>query len=605
LDYNYFLHTHTKDKWQKIGINRRAGVVVPLFSVYSERSTGIGEIPDVKLLLEWCKKTGISIIQLLPLNDVGDDFAPYSSLSTFALDPMYLSLRNLIGVDTLNYENEFAKIKKKSRPLFGRVNYKIKKLKLELLWLIYKSHQTNTAEFNNFIERNNYWLRDYALFKVIGEDNPHTGWDKWEDSLKYRDTAALKEIEGLNIEKIRYYYWMQWQLHEQMKEVKKIASVNGIYIMGDLPFLVSGQSADVWAHQNYFLTELSAGAPPDMYFALGQKWGMPPYNWNNIADDGFLYLREKLKYAENFYDMYRIDHFVGLFRVWVSPVNDNSPDKPAGSYMPPEEYLWESHGRKIIDVMAHATSMLPCAEDLGTVPGCSYHVLSEFGIPGIDFQRYYKENFRFKTPGEYRINSQAVISTHDSSFWINWWQYEAGTIDEKLFELMCQKANIDTKHCRHAKSELFNKHLSRHGRLYWKDSISSPDILLEVLNPPRDKAHDFVYMYMESFKEKLKFLEYLGYYNSNIDEVSTELVYKCLDKANQSASIFSMQLLHEYLGLDVKLLAKIARWNYRLNTPGKVSKNNWSLLAPLSLEELLNSEINPVIKELNRKNFRY
>ncbi len=604
MDYNYFLHTHTKDKWQRIGIQRRAGVVVPLFSVYSERSIGIGEIPDIKLLIEWCKKTRISIIQLLPLNDVGDDFAPYSSVSTFALDPMYLSLRNLTGVDTSPYENELIKIKKKSRPIFGKVNYKIKKLKIDLLWLIYKSHQTNSDEFNSFIENNSYWLKDYALYKVISEDNPHRGWDKWDDNLRNRDEDSLKEIEDLNPEKIRFHYWMQWQLHGQMKEVKKIATVNGVFIMGDLPFLVSGQSADVWSHQNYFLNELSAGAPPDMYFALGQKWGMPPYNWNNIADDGFIYLREKLKYAENFYDMFRIDHFVGLFRVWVSPVTDNNPDKPTGTYLPPEEYLWESHGKKIIDVMAHSTTMLPCAEDLGTVPGCSYHVLREYGIPGIDFQRYYKENFRFKTPGEYRIHSQAVISTHDSSFWINWWQFEAGTIDEKLFELMCEKAGIDPRHYKYAKPILFNKQLSRHGRLYWNDSVSSPDILLEILGPPRDKANDFVYMYMESFKEKQKFLEYLEYYEGDINEVSANLVYKCLDKANQSSSIFSMQLLQEYLGLDEKLLAKISKWKYRLNTPGSVSRNNWSLLAPVSLEKLLTLEINSNVKELHIKNYR-
>jgi 4-alpha-glucanotransferase len=245
-----------------------------------------------------------------------------------------------------------------------------------------------------------------------------------------------------------------------------------VYIMGDLPFLVSKESADVWSHRDYFMLEFSAGAPPDMYFALGQKWGMPPYNWNKISEDGFAYLAEKLKYSENFYDMYRIDHFVGLFRVWVSPRDEELQKSVVGTYLPKEEYMWEQHGRKIIDVMVRSTEMLPCAEDLGTVPGCSYHVLNEYGIPGIDFQRYCKENFRFKQPGEYRINSAAVISTHDSSFWINWWQFEAGTIDEKLFELQCEKSGIDYGHYRYAKSILFNSRLSRHGRLYWNNSIS-------------------------------------------------------------------------------------------------------------------------------------
>lgn len=600
MDYNYFLHTHTKDKWEKIGVKRRAGIVVPLFSLCSKQSTAIGEIPDLRLLVDWCVKTGMTIIQLLPLNDVGDDFAPYSSVSTFALDPMYLRISDLIGIDT-TYTKELAKIKRKARPSYSKVNYDVKQLKLDLLWLIYKSHETNSDEFNKYIENNLYWLKDYALYKVIREQNPLNGWSGWEDKLKNRDPQALKEIEELNIEKVRFQYWMQWQLHEQMKSVKQYAAENAVYLMGDLPFLVSRESADVWAHQDYFISELSAGAPPDMYFAMGQKWGMPPYNWNNIANDGFEYVKQKLRYAENFYDMYRIDHFVGLFRVWVSPLDDT---EGRGGYMPREEYLWEQHGRKIIDVMTHSTTMLPCAEDLGTVPGCSYHVLSEYGIPGIDFQRYYKQDFRFKTPNEYRVNSQAVMSTHDSSFWINWWQYEAGTIDEKLFELMCEKAQIEFSHYRYAKSVLFDKKLSRHGRLYWNDNITSHEHMLQILQP-MDKAYDFAYMFMESYKEKQKFLEYLGYHEGGINEVSTNLMYKCLNKINQSASIFSMQLLQEYLGLDELLLKKISRWKCRINTPGSVSKENWSLLLPLSLEELnelsANETISTIIYNTGRK----
>lgn len=605
MDYSYFLQSHTKEKWQRIGVNRRAGVVVPLFSLYSQNSIGIGEIPDLKLMVEWCVKTGLSILQLLPLNDVGDDFAPYSSISTFAIDPMYLSISNLKNTNTGKYSEQLAQIKKKSRPMFGRVNYKVKKLKLELLWEIYKQTPTEKdSEFNNYAEHNRYWLKDYALFKVIKENSQGNSWSKWEDKLKFRNPEALKDIEINNSEKINFHYWLQWQLCEQLKAVRAYSNERGVFIMGDLPFLVANESADVWSHQNYFMAELSAGAPPDMYFALGQKWGMPPYSWNNIADDGFVYPREKLKYAENFYDMFRIDHFVGLFRVWVTPNDEELQKQVIGSYMPKEEYLWEAHGRRIIDVMTHSTSMLPCAEDLGTVPGCSYHVLYEYGIPGIDFQRYYKEDSRFKSPSEYRINSQAVVSTHDSSFWVNWWQFEAGTIDEKLFEMFCEKANIPHSHYKYAKSALFDKNRSKYGRLYWKDEISSPEILLNILQPGNDKANDFVYLYNESYREKEKFLAYLEQFDGKTDALNTDLVYKCLDKAHQSASVFSMQLLQEYLCLDEKLLEKLGKWSARINTPGSVSRNNWSQLQPVSLEEMLELGINPVVQELASENYR-
>lgn len=598
MSSEYFLYTHTKDKWQTIGTKRRAGIAVPLFSVYSKESVGIGEIPDLKLLIDWCRKTGMSILQLLPMNDVGNDFAPYSSVSTFALDLMYLSLRHLKNIDISSYENDILKMKRKYRHLFSRVNYKIKKAKCELLWQIYKANRTDDIdEFKKYVEQNGYWLKDYALFKVIKDSIPIPSWEEWNNSLKFRDFEALNELEINNFEKIRFYCWLQWQLFEQMGEIKQYAAEHGVLLMGDLPFLVSRESTDVWSHQNYFRLDLSSGAPPDMYFALGQKWGMPPYNWEQIEKDSFVYIREKLSYAENFYDMYRIDHFVGLFRVWTIPVNGDAKNALTGSYLPKGEYLWEAHGRKIIDVMVNSSSMLPCAEDLGTVPYCSNNVLYEYGITGIDFQRYCKSDFHFKHRAEYRVNSTAVMSTHDSSFWINWWQFEAGTIDEKLFELMCENANIDYKHYKYAKSVLFDKYLSRYGRLYWNENIFSPEVFINILQPPQDKANDFIYLYLDSFDEKKKFLAYLEDYNEN-DKISPYLIHKCLSKINQSASIFSIQLLQEYLGLDENILKKIRRWSYRINFPGKVSRNNWSLILPVSLEVLQELTINEDIKEI-------
>jgi len=177
--------------------------------------------------------------------------------------------------------------------------------------------------------------------------------------------------------------------------------------MGDIPLLVSRDSVDVWSQQNYFELHNSAGAPPDMYFSKGQRWGMPPYNWGNIANDNWKYIKNKLKYAENFFNMYRIDHFVGLFRIWSIPLS--IPEEfsgTKGNYEPLHEYLWESHGKKIISEMVSATDMLPCAEDLGTVPECSYQVLKEFGIPGMDVMRWnkiYTDGFDFKAPTDYNL----------------------------------------------------------------------------------------------------------------------------------------------------------------------------------------------------------
>ncbi|MEO8514213.1 MAG: 4-alpha-glucanotransferase [Ignavibacteria bacterium] len=592
---SYFFNSKTADKWRRLGTKRRAGVAVPLYSIYSMESSGVGELPDIKLLAEWCKQTGLSIIQLLPLNDVGDDFAPYNAVSSFAIDPMYLRLNDIKNADVTPYSREIERLKKNFRPLFRKVNYKIKQAKIDLLWNIYKTNKTDDiGEFTEYKNMNSCWLEDYSLYKVSSELNPDKGWMNWDEGLKNRVPAVLESFRKINFERIEFHKWVQWQLYEQFKEVKQYLTENNILLLGDLPFLVSRESADVWAHQNYFMLHLSSGAPPDMYYAMGQKWGMPPYEWNNIANDCFSYVKEKLKYAENFYDLYRIDHFVGLFRVWLSPVDDNTTP---GSYMPKEDYLWEPHGRRIIEEMVNASAMLPCAEDLGTVPGCSYHVLYEFGIPGIDFQRYYKNNSSFRAPGEYRLNSVSVCSTHDSSFWINWWQFEAGTIDEKLFEMMCEKAGIHPGHVKYSKKILFDKKLSQHSRLYWNNDVNSPQLLAEILGVPQDSIQSIIYAYMESYREKEKFLSYLGF-NGDLDGISTELVRKCMEAVNNSNSIFSIQLLQDYLSMDENLIPKIAKFSSRINTPGMVSRKNWSQLQPLSLENLLTLEINEHIKQV-------
>jgi 4-alpha-glucanotransferase len=255
--------------WHSTGTKRRAGIAVPLFSIYSDQSICIGEIPDLTLLVDWCIKTGMSIIQLLPINDTGDDFAPYSSVSTFALDPMYLAIRKLKNIDISSYDKDLSKLKKKYRALFGRVNYKIKKAKIDLLRKIYRNHADNTEEFKNYVSQNLYWLKDYALYKIIKEKYA-AGWEKWNDSLKYRNKESLDETEEKNPEKLPFHYWVQWQLSEQMKQVKKYAKTKDVFLMGDLPFLVARESADVWAHQNYFRTDLSAGAPPTCILHLGK-----------------------------------------------------------------------------------------------------------------------------------------------------------------------------------------------------------------------------------------------------------------------------------------------------------------------------------------------
>ena len=602
MDYNYFLETKTADKWHQIGLKRRSGVAVPLFSIYSNNSTGIGEFGDLKLLVKWCLKTGMSLIQLLPLNDVSSDFSPYNSVSSFALDPIYLTIGKMKNVNLTSFKKTLRDLKKSYPTGNNKVNYEIKKAKISILREIYaKSYAKGIKQFEIFKDRNLFWLKDYALFKVLKEINNGESWENWEENLKNRDEVLLKRTEEEFSDKLEFIYWIQWQLFEQFLLFKKYAKKNGVLIIGDLPFLVSRDSADVWSHNNYYDLSYSAGAPPDMYFANGQRWGMPPYNLEEIEKDAYTFVNDKLRYAENFYDMYRIDHFIGFFRIWSIDINsDYSEAGLNGKYVPADEINWEDHGKKILDEMLKYSKMMPVAEDLGTVPECSNKVLKEYGIPGINVLRWVKdENQVYTDPAKYRINSIATLSTHDSSITVEWWKKEAGTVDDKLFGRLSLAKNISIEKYESVKKVLFDFSKSTDGRLLWNDNIDTVDKFLEVFGFGYDFNWDLIKLYKESFGERRKYLKFINYENMYGYKPDKEFQYKSLKKVVESSSIFAVNLLQEWLMLDEKFLAKYQNESCRINTPGVMNDSNWRFAIPYNLEYMLDIGINEKINKLN------
>lgn len=601
--YAVFLEKATRKQWHRLGARRRSGVATPLFSLYSAQSTGIGEIPDLKLLADWCRKTGLSIIQLLPLNDVGFDFRPYDAASTFALDPMYLSLEDLEEVDRRDFSEQVKELRCRF-PTTGQLNidYGIKKAKLDLLWEVFCKRKKDPPGLKRFEEANAGWLEGYALYQVIKENNQQRAWEEWDPTLRFRDAGAIREIREKNRGRVLFFKWLQWQLFEQFRKVKEYVNAQGVWLMGDLPFLVSRDSADVWAYQDYFKLDLSAGAPPDMYFAKGQRWGMPPYNWSAIARDGYDYLIQKLRYAENFYDLFRIDHVVGVFRVWTVPISDDPANAGLhGSFDPPEESEWEAHGRRILSVMIENSNMLPCGEDLGTVPPCSYTVLADYGIPGMDVQRWTRDwgnTYDFLSPSKYRLNSIAVISTHDMSSLRGWWAHEAGTVDGLLFQMKCESRRIDFEAI---KDRLFDRERSCYGRLRWKQGICRED-LLRALGRPEEEVSDFVALYLGSVDEKERFCRYVGLELAETERISPAVARAALCKVHETASVFSIQLLQDWLSLAP---LNTDPWTYRINIPGTKNGKNWTLRMPYPLEGLMDLSINDEMVRINQETERF
>lgn len=604
FDYSSFLSAPTKTHWSRVGLRRRAGVCVPLFSIHSKNSVGIGEIPDLRPMIDWCAATGLSIIQLLPLNDMGYDFAPYSSKSSFALDPIYVSLRGLQGVDLGPFEEEIHKMGREF-PVGKRVDYAVKGAKMALLWKIFEQRdRPENPRFHSFRRRTAFWLRDDALYKILKNRHQSQSWEQWPDPFRKRHARTLDQLAQEEKDTVRFHEWVQWQLFEQMCAVKTYAKSRGISLMGDMPFLVARDSVDVWAHPSYFKLDLSAGAPPDLYFAGGQRWGMPAYNWPALARNDYDYLDRKLRYAENFYDMYRIDHVIGVFRLYTIPV-DSPADRGAldGLFDPKDERVWEKQGRRLLEVMLESSHMLPCGEDLGVVPECSYKVLKELAIPGLEVQRWCRDwgkTYGFLPTDRYRPNSVAVCSTHDMSIVAGWWKYEAASVDDYFFTLKCQSRKMDPEVLR---DRLFDPAAQSHGRLHWRPEILSEDVLLARLGLSAEAAGDFLDLFRSTRWEKELFWKYLGLDGVPDPDPTPAFVQKVLEKAGETASVFSIQLLQDWLcaggAMDINTV-----WEARVNLPGSVGPHNWSYVTPMSVEEMQTWAGKATILEINKRSQR-
>jgi len=594
----YLLSTISKDKWFKVGTQKKSGLVVPLFSIYSRESLGIGEFPDLKLLVDFCEKSGNSIIQLLPLNESGPLFCPYDAVSSFALEPAHLSLNSFPAAKKNSVKKRISALRE-AFP-FGRqyADYRIKQEKLKLLWDIFLEEDFyGSAQFNQFRQENAYWVESFALFKVLKEYQKGRAWYEWEDKYKTRTSPEVDAFRKSCEIEIVFQIWLQWWLYKQFREAKNYASANNILIKGDLPILVSRDSADVWAHPDFFKLELAAGAPPDMYCAKGQRWGMPTYNWERIAADGYRYIKEKLRYAQEFYDILRIDHVVGLLRIWSIPYDDPLENQGLnGFFDPKDEKKWEGHGRGILSAMLKDTQMLLCAEDLGTIPPACTKLLKEFGIPGNDVQRWTKEwkvKHDFLSPQEYREISVAMLSTHDTTNWPAWWEYEAGTVDEELFIRKCS-GRIEYNN---VKDKLFDSSLSRYGRLRWLSSVDSVDKLVAILARKKEELLDFIDLYENSYNEKEKLWKQLKLPEPMREKADPEIVKAALEISLDSSSIFCINTIVDWLYLTD--LFRGDPYQYRTNTPGTIRPQNWSLVIPLSLEELLQQELCLQMKEMN------
>jgi 4-alpha-glucanotransferase len=320
---------------------RLIGVVVPVGALRGKGSMGVGEFPDLGEFAQLCKKMGLGLIQILPVNDTGYWSSPYFSLTAFALNPIYLRIESL---------DEFAKagksVKEKisayGRKFEGETRFPyepILRAKMEILREIYNASKTDitqkAAPGGSLAkwQEENPWVREYAVYRRLKEANAEKSWQEWEA----RRTVSPKDIETMwEDPSFRdtqlFWVWLQEALDRQFSAAAKAVTKLGLILEGDIPILMNEDSCDVWAHPEYFHTDLSAGAPPDMYSPEGQNWGFPLHNWETQSKDDYAWWKRRLKAAEKYYGAYRIDHVLGFFRIWATGRQENT--STLGRYFP-------------------------------------------------------------------------------------------------------------------------------------------------------------------------------------------------------------------------------------------------------------------------------
>jgi 4-alpha-glucanotransferase len=308
---------------------KAAGVAIPVFSLRSKNGLGVGEFLDLKLLIDWAKKTGMKLVQILPINDTVAhhswiDSYPYSAISVFALHPIYLNLQT-IGKLSSKITQEIVDEQRTILNSKEKIDYDaVMKIKSRFYKLIYDEQRDkflNNTDFKKFFKENKDWLIPYATFSYLRDLFGTPDFKKWGRFSK-PDQKILAEItnpEASHYDDIAVHYFIQYHLHIQLLDVSDYARKNGIVLKGDIPIGIFRNSVDAWLEPRLYNMDAQAGAPPDDFSVKGQNWRFPTYNWGEMAKDDFKWWKDRMKQMSDYFDAFRIDHILGFFRIWEMP----------------------------------------------------------------------------------------------------------------------------------------------------------------------------------------------------------------------------------------------------------------------------------------------
>jgi 4-alpha-glucanotransferase len=430
-------------------LKRCAGILIPLFSLRTQDDLGRGEILDLGPMVDFALAMGHRLIQLLPLDESApDELSPYSALSLFAIDPMYISAHGLGGVGRLALWRARRTVGD-GRALPRRT---LRAAKLALLERAYRGWlsrggREDAAEFDKFAADNRDWLDDYALFRALKERFNWSGWEEWPAALAHRDAAALDTARRELADALRKYSYWQFLAHRQWIAMRTAAAARGAYLGGDLAFAPARDSAEVWAHQELFDLDRTVGAPPDGFNPRGQRWGLPLPNWTRMHADGMRLWRARVRRAAALFDLIRVDHVVGLYRTFNFGADPNT----LGQFTPADEGEQRRQGEEIVRALIDsAGSAEIVAEDLGTVPPWVRASLTALGVAGYKVMQWERQNWgapgeRFIAPASYPDLSVATTGTHDTEPFVIWWRERSVGERTRLVDALGVGGEVDPR----------------------------------------------------------------------------------------------------------------------------------------------------------------
>jgi 4-alpha-glucanotransferase len=427
-------------------MSRTAGVLIPLFSLRSATDWGVGEIPDLVPFARWSSGAGIGVAQVLPVAEAArGQNSPYAALSAFAIDPVYLAIDALDdfaeagGHDALTAADRTLLTEVRRSPTV-RWN-EVRALKTRALEVAFQSfvreqwqRKTRRArELERFAREQAVWIDDYALFVSIHDElMGGRSWLEWPAPLRNREAGAMADTRAALSERVLFRVWLQWLCDRQWHAARRGANAVGVELAGDIPFMVAGDSADVWARRDDFRLDARVGVPPDAFSATGQDWGLPVYRWAEMEAGGHVWMTARSERMADLYGLYRVDHVVGLYRTYFF-TDDGSP----AAFVPAEEPAQVANGERMMSLFSKRARVI--AEDLGVVPTFIRTSLDALEIPGYRVQRWERDwdepGQPFRDPTAWPAVSVATSGTHDTDSLADWFEGLDGAERKALLDL--------------------------------------------------------------------------------------------------------------------------------------------------------------------------